>query len=342
MGCTRTQGQPDRSLPELIFEVVSAALVDAGQAMADVDGIVIAAHDLVDGRSLSSMITGPAAGAYLRDEIRVADDGLVALALGAARIESGEARCVVVASWGRASEGERQDLSRVAFDPFVEQPFGLTEGMVSGLRTSAYLRQHGGAGRADAAAARQGRAGTMTGPGVETAVVPLHAGDVAPAADVVAAVVLASRSSAVVIRGIGQGTDPARLGDRDLADLQAARAAATHAFAQAQVGPGDLHCVELHGLTLVDEVLLLEGLGLSDAGEGFQRFTAMPWVNATGGSAAGGQYPCGGLLSFVAAVTQLRGDAGRGQILPRPVFGLVASGSAVAMQTVTAVVVESR
>jgi acetyl-CoA C-acetyltransferase len=96
--------------------------------MHDVDGVVIAAHDLIDGRSLSSMITGPAAGAHLRDEIRVSDDGLVAVSLAATRIQAAEASKVVVAAWGRASEGDVERLSRVAFDPVVtEQPLGLTD-----------------------------------------------------------------------------------------------------------------------------------------------------------------------------------------------------------------------
>src|ERR1700734_4045604 len=64
-----------RNLQELIFDTVRAAVDDSGQAMHEIDSVVLAAHDLVDGRSLSSMVTSPAAGAYLRDEIRYGDDG---------------------------------------------------------------------------------------------------------------------------------------------------------------------------------------------------------------------------------------------------------------------------
>ncbi|WP_347595605.1 hypothetical protein [Acrocarpospora sp. B8E8] len=152
-----TRSDARLSLPEVIFAVVSEALADARCTMADIDGIVIAAHDLIDGRSLSSMITGPAAGAYLRDEIRVSEDGLVAISLAAARIQAGEAARVVVAAWGRPGEGDAERSSRAAFDPFTEQPLALSETVVSALRASAYLREHSGRGREAAAAAGRPR-----------------------------------------------------------------------------------------------------------------------------------------------------------------------------------------
>ena len=43
-----------RDLTELIFSTVRRALDDAGRAIEEVDSVVIAAHDLVDGRSLST------------------------------------------------------------------------------------------------------------------------------------------------------------------------------------------------------------------------------------------------------------------------------------------------
>ena len=102
----RTSADHTRSLPELIFSCVSAALADAGCLLADVDAVTIACEDLIDGRGLSSMITGPAAGAYLRDETRLSEDGLAALSLAAAQIESRTFDRVLVAAWGRAAEGD--------------------------------------------------------------------------------------------------------------------------------------------------------------------------------------------------------------------------------------------
>jgi len=73
------------SLTDLIFEATTAAFDDAGLTRDQVDAVVIASHDLVDGRGISNMITATAAGGMFRDEIRVADDGAFALILACFR-----------------------------------------------------------------------------------------------------------------------------------------------------------------------------------------------------------------------------------------------------------------
>jgi acetyl-CoA C-acetyltransferase len=138
-----TSADRRRALPELIFSCVSAALADAGCVLRDVDAVTIACEDLIDARSLSSMITGPAAGAYLRDEIRLSEDGLAALSLAVAQLESGMFERVLVAAWGRPAESDPELASARGFDPFTTQPFGLTNLTVSALRASAYLRRYG-------------------------------------------------------------------------------------------------------------------------------------------------------------------------------------------------------
>jgi hypothetical protein len=331
---------PSRALPEVIFDVVTDALNDAGVTMDDIDGIVIAAHDLVDGRSLSSMITGPAAGAYLRDEIRVSEDGLVALSLGAARIEAGESTRIVVAAWGRASEGDPERTSRAAFDPFSEQALGMSDSVVSALRASAYLRQFPASDRDAAAAARLRRAGVDTSV-IDAPVWPLRAGEMAHTADVAAAVILCSDGPGPRVTGVGHGTDPVRIGDRSLADVKAARDAVDAALAGASRTVVDLDVVELSGRTLFDEVLLLEAAGLATAGQGPTAYTEQARINPSGGAASGFCFPASGLARFVEAVQQVRGTSGEAQLSPRPRVGLVVAGSAVADQTVTAVVVES-
>ncbi|MFG2039819.1 hypothetical protein [Dactylosporangium sp. NPDC048998] len=326
-------GDASRSLPEFIFATVSAALADAGCTMADVDAVVIAAHDLVDGRSLSSMITGPAAGAYLRDEIRVSDDGLVAVSLAAARLQAHEATRVLVAAWGRASEGSPQRTSRAGFDPVVEQPLGLTDTAVSALRASAYLRRYPGDRRTEAAAARWRRAAAAPADADARVVAPLRPAELAVTADAAAAVVLGPHGRGPRVTGVGHGTDRAGIGDRDLVELPAVRDAVVAALRAAGRAVSDVGLAELAGPTLFDEVLTLEAAGLAARGEGLGVFADSGWVNPSGGSAAGDCFPCGGLLRFVAAARRLRGHHGDS-------VGLVVAGSTVAQQTATAVVLE--
>jgi hypothetical protein len=61
----------NNSLAEMIFEATSGALRDAGLRIGDIDTVVLAAHDLMDGRSITSMLTAPPAGAHMKDECAV-------------------------------------------------------------------------------------------------------------------------------------------------------------------------------------------------------------------------------------------------------------------------------
>lgn len=374
-----TSADRRRALPELIFSCVSAALTDAGRTLQDVDAVTIACEDLIDGRSLSSMITGPAAGAYLRDEIRLSEDGLAALSLAAAQIESGTFERVLVAAWGRPAESDPELASARAFDPFTTQPFGLTDLTVAALRASAYLRRHGtgsgpdaadGAGDGDGAgraiegraravqarrerASRNPRANRVP---VRPAAVPypLSPAELPTESDAVAAVVLrrvtseeAGAKGLVRVTGVGHATESYHLGDRLLSGLPSARTAAAQALAQAGRTLGDVDVAELAGRTIWDEAQLVESIGLADPGKGFLALADDARLNPSGGAAAGDCVPASGLVRFAEASLQLTGRAGGTQLGERaagsgsPRVALVVSGASLAGQTHTAVVAES-
>jgi len=374
-----TSADRRRALPELIFSCVSAALTDAGRTLQDVDAVTIACEDLIDGRSLSSMITGPAAGAYLRDEIRLSEDGLAALSLAAAQIESGTFERVLVAAWGRPAEGDPELASARAFDPFTTQPFGLTDLTVAALRASAYLRRHGtgsgpdaadGAGDGDGAgraiegraravqarrerASRNPRANRVP---VRPAAVPypLSPAELPTESDAVAAVVLrrvtseeAGAKGLVRVTGVGHATESYHLGDRLLSGLPSARTAAAQALAQADRTLGEVDVAELAGRTIWDEAQLVESIGLADPGKGFLALADDARLNPSGGAAAGDCVPASGLVRFAEASLQLTGRAGGTQLGERaagsgsPRVALVVSGASLAGQTHTAVVAES-
>jgi len=350
-----TSADRRRALPELIFSCASAALADAGCALRDVDAVTIACEDLIDGRSLSSMITGPAAGAYLRDEIRLSEDGLAALSLAAAQLESGTFERVLVAAWGRPAESDPELASARGFDPFTAQPLGLTDLTVSALRASAYLRRYGtlasqdpdgqplagqdasdsaSAGRVLAGrdravrvrqerAARNPRANRVPVRAVQ-APYPLRPAELRTETDAVAAVVLrrmppgeAKAKGLARITGVGHGTESYHLGDRLLSGLPSARTATEHALAQAGVDLAEVDVAEVAGRTLWDEVQLLESIRLADPGGGFQTLADDDRLNPSGGAAAGDCAPATGLVRFAEAVLQLTGQAGDVQLRGR-------------------------
>lgn len=334
-----------RSLTDLIFDTVRGAVDDSAKAMESIDSVVLAAHDLVDGRSLSSMVTAPAAAAYLRDEIRFGDDSAGAFAAAMTRLEAGHNQRTIVAGWGRASEHDVEAFSHRLFDPFFGQPVGLDEMVVSGLRAQRYLQQFGPGERDRAAHARAARAArnpraVTTGYDSHSAPYPLRDSDLPVWADVCVALVMSTEPSAIRVAGLGQSTDPYQVGDRDLLAMLALADAVDKALADAGIGSNELDIVELDVQTAFDEALAVEAIGLAEPGTGFAYVADQPGFNPSGGSAGGYCAPAMGLARIVEAVLQLRGSAGPVQ-QGAPRRALATGSSTIAAQTHTAIVLEA-
>ena len=250
---TRSWADSSASLSDFIFTTVRHALDDAGAAISDVDGVVLAAHDLTDGRSLSSMVTAPAAGAYLKDEVRLGEDGASALVVGTARVRAGLSRRTVVAAWGRASEGDPDAIANALFEPFFTRPLGMTEIVVSALRAGAALARYPGYSAWRQRAALRRMAGRAPAGRRAALAMPLRPEELPVWSDVAAALVLSAEPGPVEVRGVGMSTEPYQVGDRDLLGMPALRAAARQALDAASLGPGGIDVFELDGLTLFDE-----------------------------------------------------------------------------------------
>lgn len=337
---------PRRSLTDLIFDTVRAAVDDAGRGFDNIDSVVLAAHDLVDGRSLSSMVTAPAAGAYLRDEIRYGDDSAAALVAGITRIESGESERTIVAAWGRAAEHDVDAVSRALFDPVLLSGLGLDELQIAAMNAQRW-RQDGGdlshvaAAQARRAANARANSRALAEGGRRSAPSwPLEVDHLPLWADVVSAVVISGRPSGVKIRGLGQSSEPYWPGDRELARAPALAAAAGLALAEADVAVSEIDVFELDGLTLYDEAVAFEAVGLAPHGQGMQVLAADPRCNPSGGSAAGYCAPAMGLARVVEAALQLRGTAGAIQ-QKQPKLAMASGSSLVAQQTQTVIVMEA-
>jgi len=335
-----------RNLSELIFDTVRRAIDEGGQGMTGINSVVLAAHDLVDGRSLSSMVTAPAAGAYLRDEIRYGDDGAAAFAAAVVRVEAGEAERSIVAAWGRASEHDVDGVSRALFGPLYGTPLGLEELHVSGMRAQSWIQAGGRCGaRADAVARRRDAARAnpraLRGAGrASQPSYPLTSDDLPRWADVVAAVIISSRPGATKVTGMAQSSEPFAIGDRDLVAMPGLARAAQQALAEANVPPSNLDVVEIDGLTLFDEAIAAEAIGVAAKGEGLNTLAHDRRVNPSGGSAAGYCAPAMGLARIVEAILHLQGRAGANQIAGAR-RALATGSSIVAAQTHTAIVLEA-
>lgn len=162
-------------------------------------------------------------------------------------------------------------------------------------------------------------------------------GDGAAAAVLVSKKRLATMSSAVRARAVRVAATALSGGKyRSLDEPGLSRRAAQQAYAQAGIGPGDVHVAEVHDATSFCEIYQVEMLGLCEDGQGgpFVESGATTLggrvpVNTSGGLVSKG-HPVGatGLSMIYELATQLRGEAGERQV-PGAHWALAENGGGV-------------
>jgi hypothetical protein len=126
------------ALDELIYLATSGALRDAGLMVADLDGVSMASSDLNDGRAISTMTLTGATGSFQKNEIRVCNESLAALWVGAAEIAAGAARAMMVCAWSKFSDvPEPTAIPALAMEPTTHRALGYHPDAVLSLRRSA-------------------------------------------------------------------------------------------------------------------------------------------------------------------------------------------------------------
>ena len=143
IGFARCPSPEALNLTELVFEASAAALADAGLRRDDIDGVCLAASDQLDGRAISSMQLAGPAGGFLKDEIKVGDDGALAFATAVLRIEAGADRRVLAVSWTKESESSLEMALGVNAEPVYTRPAGLHPLVAEAAVTAAFLDRAG-------------------------------------------------------------------------------------------------------------------------------------------------------------------------------------------------------
>ncbi len=217
IGQTKYETQkPHQILDEIIFEAASKALADAGLRRQDMDCITIAAGDQIDGRPISSMLEACPAGAYLKDEIKVTEEGSYAAILGCMRILSGIFDTTLVVSWGKCSETPVEKVTHYSAEPFFSRPMGLNYITAEAMMITRYQKTYGLPHRAAARITVKNRRNALNNelacyrkPIYEEEVLesrviswPLRQLDVAPYCDGACALVLASEKKAKQLSSI--------------------------------------------------------------------------------------------------------------------------------------------
>src|SRR5499427_2592402 len=146
---------------------------------------------------------------------------------------------------------------------------------------------------------------------------PLRLYDCSPITDGAAALVLTSEKTDVRLSGIGQGTGPLSLRERDIfTSFPATRIAADRAYRVAEASPQSIDFAEVHDAFTPFEIITTEDLGFFPPGKGgdavLEGKTAaegrLP-INPSGGLKARG-HPVGasGLAQVVEVTKRLRGE----------------------------------
>jgi acetyl-CoA C-acetyltransferase len=328
---------------DLVYEVTKGVLDDAGLSLADIDNIVTVSNDFMDGRTISSMAVGEAAGGHDKNISTVEGDGTFGAFYGAMRVLGGFNTTLVVAH-SKGSEGSLKHITNAMFDPVYHRLIGIEAISASAIQANSYMDRFGLSEESFAMVSVKNHQNGFNNPyahmplnlTVEDVMKsariadPLKLLDCSPVSDGAAAIIIANeeysrraKTRPVWIKGIAHCAEEYFLGDRDLAVAKSLRQASRKAYEMAGISrPVDsIDVVELYDAFSYMEPLWLEGLGFCEEGrgpgmlrDGITLMSGKLPVNPSGGVLSSHALLVAGLARIIEATLQLRGEAGSRQI----------------------------
>jgi acetyl-CoA acetyltransferase len=317
----------NKRLEEMVFDTAKAALDDAHIDRKQLDHITIAGCDELDGRSISSMLLSAPAGAYLKDEIKTTDAGLVGFCLEALRVESGRFHLGLLSSWSKSSTAPFEDVMRMRCEPFFTRPIGLNMSIADGLFAQGVSRSYkisdvdtnNSVRDSYMRAERNPRGMRATVPSaVELEASPYVAAPLrrlhqAPVTDGGVSMVICSGAwlskhpdskPLAQLAGLAWRVDEYQLGSERLGSLNGFKETFKRATSMSGCESAQLNVVELDSQTAFHDVAFRRALELPVSCE----------VSPSGGPFAQNPYFCSGLVQAAEAVLQVSGRAGGVQV----------------------------
>jgi hypothetical protein len=285
VGFARSPSPEALNLTELVFEASAAALADAGLRRADIDGVCLAASDQLDGRAISSMQLAGPAGGFLKDEIKVGDDGALAFATAVLRIEAGADRRVLAVSWTKESESSLAMALGVNAEPVYTRPAGLHPLAAEAAVTASFIDRAG--------------LPAPEGPASDFFCWPLRHSDLPSPTDAAVALVLCEGPGPVEVAGLAWGTEVPDPTARRLTPEAAVAEVAGRASAEAGIVIDGSVPIETTDRTPYRLAMTLAGLGLD----------ANANVNPSGGLRVSNPVYAAGLERVAHAALAVRGGA---------------------------------
>jgi len=333
----------DQIFADMVFDVTRAALDDAGLTINDIDSVVTCSNDFYDGRTISGMAVGDAAGGMDKNISTVSGDGTFGAFYGLMRVLSGYKATIVVAHY-KGSEGDVKITTNGMFDPIFHRFLGIEAISAAALQANAYMNLYGLTEEQFAEVSVKNHGNALNNPYAQLAMKitvadvmnskkiadPLKLFDCCPISDGAAAIIIAgeeiaarSKKKPVWIKGVAHCCESYLLGDRDLAKPVALSEAARKAYAMAGIKNPlrEIDVAEILEAFSYMEPLWLEGLGFCKPGEGAtligKGVTGMGGrlpVNPSGGALSANPILVAGLARLIEATLQVRGEAGARQV----------------------------
>lgn len=297
-------------------------------------------------RPFSASLVVDVAGANLRPDEKVDQDGAVGVLEAVWQIASGEFETVLVVAVGQdstcASAGNA--IENKVFDPFFCRPLGLDNVQAAAFQANRYAAKYGVTAQQWAAVAAKNlrnakdnpyalRAGDFSAEevlGSRMLADPITELQTRQLGDSAVVMLLANEERArqltdkpVWIKGLANCCDGYFLGDRDLAESEVLVMAARKAYRMAGITDPrrEIDLLEVTDEFAYQELMAYEGLGLCEPGGGgrwLESGASAPGgqqpVNLSGGALAGSCHTTIGMARIAEIVAQLRGQAGTRQL----------------------------
>lgn len=345
VGCYQTKycNQDDeKSLTDLVFECSKGLLNKYKLNRDQVDQLIIGADDLLDGRSISSMVTVGPAGGHHKEWMKVGGDGSFAFAYAYLGIAAGLSDLTMIVSWSKVSEVPYYNVTNLTYDPFYHRPF-MDELTSKAIQAQAYVRKYNIADKHAAAITVKNRSNGCRNPYahlrsevtindvLSSGILadPIRKLDNSTLSEGACAILIASESkakefsAAAWIRGISWDTGSYYIGDGDMSDLGSLRRAAGKAYKMAGISNPieEIDVAEICDITSYHELMEYEALELCEKGEsgrlieeGHTRLDGKLPVNPSGGLISSNPGCAAGVARIAEAYLQISGNAEGRQI----------------------------
>ncbi len=328
----------------MVLQATRAVLENAGIKREELDTIVTANNDYLDGRTISNMRLVEPAGSWRKNESKVEMDGAFAMLYAVTRILSGDHDIALVLGESQASVYAGILPGIMMLDPtFDRQRWLLNEVSAAALQASAYMDASGVSEDQISGVAAKNLDNASRNPVAMRSIAGADAKKVkasrplyspitelmmAPQCDGACALVLASGKAAarfekpVWIKGLGFAHD-SYLTERPLDTMSSLKMAADSCYSQAGIedASSQVDLAEVYERFAHEELMAYEALGFCEPMKGGAFFDSgatkmdgkLP-VNASGGALGANVECAAGLARVIEAAMQIRGEAGDHQV----------------------------